>query len=631
MEGNKHPLISLETLLNQTKEETIYCFIPFLKIIEYIDVTPSPTENSSSFIYLASLANRRIHTEKVFYFLGIRAKSLHSNSIISIKRVKLAFQEKRLYFTIEDYNIHESQTWTNNHTYLHKSKHSAFVSKRRVSKNKFENNDAKQILESEIKTSHKKNNKNRRISTLVQKYLDQFTPSEYLFQNFKLNKSISEIDFEITILARLTYKATNSLEDQNNIFYIFLDKDSVEYLLIVKKSIMKKLFLDLTIGKIYEIGNFKVIKKRFAKALNGFVLIKLTDVSTIKLSSMEEHLRNKIETRFIKIITLDKAINYLDKFDSKYCFLIDIMLIIIESGNDQSSIANKQFKTIKGYDQSNYICEITLWYENERKIEFQTNTVVLFKNIEIKRLYSGLIRLQSRQFTEIQSEYNCEYIHDINEYKHLKKRLSQFKYTLNNANIFTSESLGKHFYSSKYKKTENSEITKLIDLKKKYYNLIEEKKYNEINFHLKIKARVLPYKLTQNEIFLRCPKCFKKVQNTLSCDCGNTSNFYWSWRLLLNLVDCSSQLIFKFFGDVAEKLLNCNPYTFKKFLIENKRKEIMDLENRCFLNEYIFHAAVKYDTNYNKIDLRVNFSEKIEAIKMAQMCLNKLSNPNYLL
>ena len=111
-------------------------------------------------------------------------------------------------------------------------------------------------------------------------------------------------------------------------------------------------------------------------------------------------------------------------------------------------------------------------------------------------------------------------------------------------------------------------------MKKEYRKELEESNENK---YIKLRAYISNIIHRENNIYLRCEFCNKKVDKAHCLQCGRDSKLYF--YIGLEIKDCSGYLYIELFKDKAESLFKINPEEYMKIVKENNEEKIKEIKN----------------------------------------------------
>lgn len=426
--------------------------------------------------------------------------------------------------------------------------------------------------------------------------------------------TLSTFTKDMQVLVRCTKKSEKKSfksPKEGSVFnFVIMDTEGSEMQVSCFNKVANKLYPVIQEGGLYEIigGYIKINDKKYNQTKSDYQ-ISLNDESLV-YPIIDD---NSVAVECIKLTKLSELEHM--KVHSSLDILVEVV-----SCNEQASIKSKfgelKIRRLVVVDDSEFKVDLTLW-KGMSDTEAKPGDILYIRNAKIGE-YSGK-NISASEDSHI----------TVNP---IQNSIQPFVESLISALNSKKEEGGKSQFSAfksysekqagDYKKRDDYKLVPLLEA----YN-IEEKLH-------KVKVFVTQFNNSEKNIYGGCPKCKKKIVDTLAEDircpgCNEAvPKLTYYFTISVRVKDCSGDHWVDFFGLAAEKVLGVTGEEYRNALLVNDEQVLTqvckNVEFKSFVmtlksRTTIYNNVVKKKLNclgVDKVDLRFEAERMLQAIEL---------------
>ena len=442
--------------------------------------------------------------------------------------------------------------------------------------------NSKKIIEEEKKDKEDNNmnnnekyitpNKKKNINNNSEKKDSNKSKKEYtLLKDILEEKGVKNPLFYLKCMYKSAIKNFKTEKGEGTLqYYYFLDTEGEKIKVFAYYYLNYNYFNNLiNPGNVYEISNLDIQKNvpEFAETFPlRFALLRYNT----KIRKLEDN-GDFTKIRFIndKINTKIKDLKGEINPNPTSKFHLHVVGIVLEDRGIIETKTEHKYRMLIIGDSSFCKIQTKLWVKRipfDRV--FHIGDIIYLRNI-IYHERSIFNELSSDMITEV---YNCLPSPIEQQLKEFYKK-HPYSYEYNDMNL------------AFIRKRKEFEFKFISDLKKEYRKELGESNENK---YIKLRAYISNIIHRENNIYLRCDFCNKKVDKAHCLQCGRDSKLYF--YIGLEIKDCSGYLYIELFKDKAESLFKMNPEEYIKIVKENNEEKIKEINSKILYKNYIFYC-----------------------------------------
>lgn len=397
--------------------------------------------------------------------------------------------------------------------------------------------------------------------------IDKDINNNKLNQEFELIINLTTTNNKKPIYVKCMKKVVESTKKDKYIFYIFRDSEGTE-ITAYTYGICNIQYLNNQIkeNNVYIITKYNVRPISSTTHINLNYRLILNNNTKIK-PMPDDSIFNNIHFHFLNIE---------DLFYFKEGCIIDTCGIIYDEGESRIFNMKKGQQLMRNIiigDNTMKKIIITLYepFSKNSNIKFKKGEILAIKYGKIGITNSNIKKLLTNNYTILQNT-TTDYKHDLS----LRKLYKQYPNLDNFLYIHIKD---------EYKFLKEIENIMKFNIE----NNIKEYKLIFIT-----KAIIEKFQLDINSIYIGCKFCYKKLQllDNKVYKCTKCNKIFiepnYIFKLTFKVRDTEGSAYFKLLGNKADKLLNIEPITIKKYIDENEFDKLKEIENTIINKEYLF-------------------------------------------
>ena len=390
-----------------------------------------------------------------------------------------------------------------------------------------------------------------------------------LIKDLTTQKNLDDLIFYVKCRKKTVIKDYNNKSEKTDgklQYYIFIDTEGETMKVTAFQMININYFNNIIHpGSVYEISNITILKSKGEYSeFSPFNFIITRNISRVR------KLEDKGDFQKIKVIY--------DKINTKICYLnsqklhtnVNIVGIVLENKgiSDPPKFENKYRLLIVG-DNTLHRIPVKLWANiiNE-DIVFSVGDIIYITNFYYNE-YPTYCELSNSKISEV---YHCQPSPIEQEMKDFYKAhpyIYEYK-DMNLIYLSTRKEIQIKF-ASDFKKGNQKENDNLVKGK-----------------IIKLFGTITNFLHRACNVALFCSFCGKKVDDSHFFNCCGIPKL--SFKLCIEIKDCSGHIYSDLYGKIAEEFLKMSPEEYINIINNNNEEKLKEIDKRILYKNYIFYG-----------------------------------------